>query len=295
MNIEGKKVLLGLSLSELTDVALSLGMPKFTGKQLADWLYVKQVVSIDEMTNISKTNRERLSEVYSVGRVKPTTSQTSIDGTRKYLFKVASGRLVEAVYIPDGDRHTLCISSQVGCKMDCLFCMTGKQGFKGHLSVGEIVNQVLSVDEARKLTNIVFMGMGEPLDNVDNVMRTIEVLTSSWGLAWSPKRVTVSTIGVRKGLERFLKESTCHLAVSLHNPFPDGRLEIMPGEKGLSILDTLDLIRQYDFSAQRRVFFEYIFFFGGIFIIQPITISRYLSKELEPTTKYSTSLDLYTC
>jgi 23S rRNA m2A2503 methyltransferase len=262
MNIEGKKVLLGLSLSELTDVALSLGMPKFTGKQLADWLYVKQVVSIDEMTNISKTNRERLSEVYSVGRVKSTTSQTSIDGTRKYLFKVASGGLVEAVYIPDGDRHTLCISSQVGCKMDCLFCMTGKQGFKGHLSVGEIVNQVLSVDEARKLTNIVFMGMGEPLDNVDNVMRTIEVLTSSWGLAWSPKRVTVSTIGVRKGLERFLKESTCHLAVSLHNPFPDGRLEIMPGEKGLSILDTLDLIRQYDFSAQRRVSFEYIVFDG---------------------------------
>lgn len=262
MNTESKKILLGLSLNELTDLVLSLGMPKFTGKQLAEWLYVKQVTTIEEMTNISKLNRERLSQEYCVGRVRPLTSQTSIDGTRKYLFQVASGGLVEAVYIPDGERHTLCISSQVGCKMNCLFCMTGKQGFKGHLPAGEIVNQVLSVDEASKLTNIVFMGMGEPLDNVEQVMRTIDVLTAQWGLAWSPKRITVSTIGVRKGLERFLKESTCHLAVSLHNPFPEGRLEIMPGESGLSILDTLELIRQYDFSGQRRVSFEYIVFDG---------------------------------
>lgn len=260
MDIQEKKILLGLSLAELTDLAISMGMPKFTGKQLAEWLYVKRVCSIEEMTNISKNNRLLLAESYCVGRVAPITSQVSIDGTRKYLFKVASGGLVEAVYIPDDDRHTLCISSQVGCKMNCLFCMTGKQGFKGHLPAGEILNQMLSVAEAEKLTNIVFMGMGEPLDNVEQVMRTINVITSDWGLAWSPKRVTLSTVGVRKGLERFLRETTCHLAVSLHNPFPEGRLDIMPSENGLSILDVLDIIKQYDFSGQRRVSFEYIVF-----------------------------------
>lgn len=260
MDTPTKKILLGLSLEELTNLALSMGMPKFTGKQIAEWIYTKRACSIEEMTNISKANRQKLAEEYCVGRCKPITSQISVDGTRKYLFQVASGGFVEAVYIPEEDRHTLCISSQVGCKMNCLFCMTGKQGFKGHLPVGEIVNQILSVEESELLTNIVYMGMGEPLDNVEQVMRSITVITSQWGLAWSPKRVTLSTVGVRKGLERFLRDSSCHLAVSLHNPFKEGRLEIMPAESGLSILDTLALIRQYDFSGQRRVSFEYIVF-----------------------------------
>lgn len=253
-------ILLGRSLDELTAIALELGMPRFAGRQIAQWLYQHQVTEISQMTNLSKANRERLSEHYIVGRHRPTTSQTSIDGTRKYLFAVPSGGLIEAVYIPDGDRHTLCISSQVGCKMNCLFCMTGKQGFSGNLSAGEIINQVLSVDEARLITNVVFMGMGEPLDNVDNVMATIRVMTSGWGLGWSPKRVTLSTVGVRKGLERFLSETTCHLAVSLHNPFHEERLDIMPAERGMTLEATLELIRQYDFSGQRRVSFEYIVF-----------------------------------
>lgn len=255
-----KKPLLGLSLDELTDLALALGMPRFTGKQLAEWLYQKRVAHIDDMTNISKANRARLEAEYCVGRHRPTMSQTSADGTRKYLFAIPTGGLIEAVYIPDADRHTLCISSQVGCKMNCLFCMTGKQGFSSHLSSGEIVNQVLSVDEAELITNIVFMGMGEPLDNVEQVMKTIGIMTSAWGFAWSPKRITLSTVGVRKGLERFLRDSTCHLAVSLHNPFHAERLEIMPAEAGLRLAETLDLIRQYDFSGQRRVSFEYIVF-----------------------------------
>lgn len=262
MNIESKKSLLGLNLTELTDIALALGLPRFTGRQLTDWLYTKRVETIEEMTNISKAGRERLSALYEVGRTAPTMYQTSADGTRKYLFRVASGGLIEAVYIPDGDRHTLCISSQVGCKMNCLFCMTGKQGFGGHLPAGEIINQVLSVEEASQITNIVFMGMGEPLDNVEQVMRTIEIMNASWGLAWSPKRVTLSTIGVRRGLERFLEETTCHLAVSLHNPFHEGRLEIMPAEGGMPLEEVLELIRRYDFSGQRRVSFEYIVFDG---------------------------------
>lgn len=262
MNIAIKRTLLGLSLNELTDAVVALGMPRFTGKQIAEWLYHKRVTSIDEMSNISKANRALLAEHFDLGRVAPVTSQLSVDGTRKYLFKVSGGGLVEAVYIPDGERHTLCISSQVGCKMNCLFCMTGKQGFKGHLSVGEIINQVLSVEESESLTNIVYMGMGEPLDNPDNVLASIGVMTAEWGLAWSPKRLTLSTVGVRKGLERFLRDTKCHLAVSLHNPFPKERVEIMPAEKGTCLEETLEMIRAVDFSGQRRVSFEYIVFEG---------------------------------
>lgn len=258
----GKQILLGRTLEELTDLVTSLGMPRFTGKQIAQWLYDKRVTSIDEMTNLSKANRALLSEQYTVGRTAPVMSQLSQDGTRKYLFQLATGGLIEAVFIPDKDRATLCISSQVGCKMDCLFCMTGKQGFKGNLSTGEIINQVLSVEESLSLTNIVYMGMGEPLDNAVNVMKSIEVMTASWGLAWSPKRITLSTVGVRRGLEHFLSETTCHLAVSLHNPFHEGRLELMPAEGGLPLVDTLQMIREADFTGQRRVSFEYIVFDG---------------------------------
>lgn len=149
---EGKEILLGRTLDELTELVTSLGMPRFTGKQIAQWLYDKRVTSIDEMTNLSKANRTLLAERYTVGRTAPVMSQLSKDGTRKYLFAVSTGGLVEAVFIPDKDRATLCISSQVGCKMDCLFCMTGKQGFKGNLSSGEIINQVLSVEESASLT-----------------------------------------------------------------------------------------------------------------------------------------------
>lgn len=261
-NIPERKPLLGLSLEELTDLAQSLGMPRFTGKQIAEWLYVKRVSSIEEMSNISKANRTLLSQAYEVGRVAPMRSQLSQDGTRKYLFHLPGRGFIEAVYIPDEDRHTLCISSQVGCKMNCLFCMTGKQGFSAHLSSGEIINQVLSVEESSRITNIVFMGMGEPLDNVEQVMRTIDVMTSPWGFGWSPKRITLSTVGVRRGLTRFLTETTCHLAVSLHNPFHEERLELMPAEGGVSLSETLSMIRQYDWSGQRRVSFEYIVFDG---------------------------------
>lgn len=260
MMTSDKKMLLGLSLVELTNELTALGMPKFAGKQVADWLYNKRVTDIEEMSNISKANRALMAQHFFVGRSAPITSQLSADGTRKYLFRTLSGGLVEAVMIPEADRATLCISSQVGCKMNCLFCMTGKQGFKGHLSVGEIINQVLSVEESLELTNIVYMGMGEPLDNVDNVLGSIRVMTEPWGLGWSPKRLTLSTVGVRKGLERFLRETNCHLAVSLHNPFHEERLDIMPAEQGLRLKDTLEIIRAYDFSGQRRVSFEYIVF-----------------------------------
>ena len=256
-----KEILLGKSPSELKETVLRLGLPAFTAKQLANWLYVKREFDFSRMTDISKAGRELLAEECEAGIVLPQESLTSRDGTRKYLFPVEGGA-VEAVVIPDGERRTLCVSSQVGCKMGCAFCMTGRQGFHGNLTAAQILSQFLAIDEAPQLTNAVFMGMGEPLDNFDNVSRAIEALTASWGFAWSPKRITLSTIGVLPKLRQYLDGSKCHLAVSLHNPFPEERLQMMPVQKAWPLEDVLALIRKYDFTGQRRVSFEYTMFGG---------------------------------
>ncbi|GHV58297.1 putative dual-specificity RNA methyltransferase RlmN [Bacteroidia bacterium] len=255
--------LLGKTAEELKQITGDLGMPKFTADQISGWLYKKRVSSIDEMTNLSLAHRNALKANYSTGRNQPADSQISADETVKYLFPASNGGFVETVYIPDKERATLCVSSQAGCKMNCLFCMTGKQGFSGQLTAGDMLNQILSIPESEKLTNVVFMGMGEPLDNKDELFKTLEILTSGYGFGWSPKRITVSTIGILPGLKRFLEETQVHLAISLHSPFPDERLSLMPVEKAWPAVEVLDLIRQYDFSHQRRVSFEYICF-GGL-------------------------------
>lgn len=310
------RTLLGKTLEELKEIALELSLPAFTAKQIADWLYKKRVTSIDKMTNLSKSARERLSKEFVIGIDQTLQVVTSQDGTKKYLFKplctagpqstaerqstagqqstagrqsaaeqqstaeqpgCASGS-IESVIIPDNERRTICVSSQVGCKMACTFCMTGRQGFHGNLSVASILSQFIAVEESQELTNAVFMGMGEPLDNLENVMRAIEVFTADWGFAWSPKRITLSTIGVTtqlggrgivwKGVEYknvnplkfFLDNCKVHLAVSLHNPFFEERLALMPAEKSFPLEKTLKLIREYDFTGQRRVSFEYTMF-----------------------------------
>ncbi|MCR4824245.1 MAG: 23S rRNA (adenine(2503)-C(2))-methyltransferase RlmN [Bacteroidales bacterium] len=256
-----KEKLLGKTLEELKAAAGACGLKPFVGKQLADWLYVKRVREWDRMVNISKAAREQLADRYELGTSAPEGTALSSDGTRKYLFRVANG-FVESVVIPDADRMTLCVSSQAGCRMGCRFCMTGRGGFHGQLDAADILNQFISIDGPEKLTNAVFMGMGEPLDNYDTVSRVIAVLTADWGFGWSPKRITLSTIGVLPALQRFLDEQRCHLAVSLHNPFPEERLSMMPAQKAWDIRDVLRLIRQYDFSGQRRVSFEYTMFAG---------------------------------
>ena len=270
---EGKKALLGMTLSELKSVVKELGMPQFTASQIAQWLYQKGAGSIDEMTNISKANRQRLSERYQVGLMTPIDSQHSKDGTVKYLFPVGTvdcssaavynnNRFVETVFIPEKDRATLCVSCQVGCRMNCLFCQTGKQGFEGNLTAGDILNQIYALPERERLTNIVFMGQGEPMDNLDAVLRATEILTADYGLAWSPKRITVSSVGVKNKLKRFLDESECHLAISMHSPIHEQRQRLMPAEHQMGIEETVGLLRQYDFTHQRRCSFEYICFAG---------------------------------
>ena len=253
---------MGKTPDELKEIALKVGLPAFTGKQIAQWMYGRKVRSIDEMTNISKVGRERLKEEYSLGVTLPSACQVSSDGTKKYLFPVGEGNAVEAVMIPDEDRKTLCVSSQAGCRMGCRFCMTGRQGFHGNLTAADILSQFIAIDEAAELTNAVFMGMGEPLDNFGNVMRAIEVLTADWGFGWSPKRVTLSTIGVLPNLKKYLESTRCHLAVSLHNPFPDERAEMMPVQKAWPVQEVIEMIREYDFTGQRRVSFEYTMFAG---------------------------------
>ena len=261
------QALLGLSLEQLQSLCLEQGFPKFTAKQLCDWMYHKRVDNFDSMTNLSLKIRARLNEIATVGRTAPVDCQTSTDGTRKYLFAIQDAsadihKFVESVYIPDGDRATLCVSCQRGCKMGCRFCVTGKQGFHGSLTATEILNQIFSIPESETLSNIVFMGMGEPLDNYDAICQSLQVLTADWGLGWSPHRITVSTVGITPMLRRLLDETQVHVAVSLHNPFADERAEMMPMQKAYPIADIISLLKKYNWFGQRRISFEYTMFKG---------------------------------
>ncbi len=254
--------LYGKSISQLRSICDAQGLPKFAAKQIANWLYSKHILTIDEMTNLSAKGRELLKQSFCVGRYAPIKVSEATDGTKKYLFETSGGNTIESAYIPDEDRATLCVSSQVGCRMGCTFCATGRMGLKASLTTNEILNQVASLPEFDRLTNLVFMGMGEPLDNMDSVLVAIEILTSEWGYGWSPYRITLSTAGVGRELRRFLDSTSVHIAVSLHNPYSDERAEIMPIERAYPIAEIVNILREYDFTRQRRVSFEYILMSG---------------------------------
>ena len=257
-----KDQLFGKDLNELQEISLALGLPKFTGKQLADWFYKKEISSIDEMSNLSKKARDLLNENYEFGLSAPSKVQVSLDGTKKYLFPTSHNKFIETAMIPDDERKTVCVSTQVGCKMGCLFCMTGKQGFQGQLTAGEIVNQIKSIKEFGDVSNIVYMGMGEPFDNLDAVLKSLDILTSEWGFAMSPRRITVSSIGIIPAMIRFLNQSEAHLAISLHTPFDEERRKLMPVQIAYPIAEVVNEIKGWDFGRQRRVSFEYILFKG---------------------------------
>jgi 23S rRNA (adenine2503-C2)-methyltransferase len=308
-----KEKLFGKNLNELISVTRRSGLPGFAAKQISDWLYKKEITTIEEMTNLSKKTRDLLSADYEIGLYPPERGSESSDGTKKYLYKVLKNKFIETAYIPDNERATICVSSQSGCKMGCLFCMTGKQGFQGNLSTNEILNQFRSLPEFRSLTNMVYMGMGEPLDNVSEVMKSLEILTAEWGYGWSPTRITVSTVGLITGIKDFLEKSRCHLAVSLHSPFDDERRMLMPVQKTNTVGEVLDIIRNFDFNSQRRVSFEYILFKGmndtprhikeiakilngikcriNIIRFHPIPGSEFQSPDEEATINFKESLN----
>ncbi len=252
--------LFGKTLTQLREITDQLGAPGFVAKQIADWLYKKDIHEIEEMTNLSKKLKTALSERYTFGLQAPVNVQASADGTKKYLFKAGNNGFIESAFIPENKRATLCLSSQVGCKMGCLFCMTGKQGFQANLTAGEILNQIRSLPEKEAVTNLVYMGMGEPMDNLEAVMQSLDILTADWGFARSPRKITVSTIGIVPAMHYFLENSDCHLAVSLHTPFENERRMLMPVSQKYSINAILAELKRHNFSRQRRVSFEYIVF-----------------------------------
>lgn len=251
-----------MTLATLERVVLGNGMPRFSARQIASWLYQKRVTSIDEMTDISKKSRALLKGKYQVGRTLPVAEAVSVDGTVKFLYPVHNDNRVETVYIPDRDRATLCVSSQAGCRMNCTFCMTGRMGFHSNLTAGEIVNQILSLPQFDSLTNIVYMGMGEPMDNYTCVLDSLKILTEKWGLAWSPRRITVSTIGKLDNLRLLLAETEVHIAISVHSPFNEERCGLMPVEKAYPLQSVVELLSRYDFTHQRRCSLEYIMWKG---------------------------------
>lgn len=255
-----KENLFGKTLLQLQQIAQEAQMKPYAAKQIADWLYKKNTTHINQMTNIPQAKREQLAEQYQITLTPPEKQQTSQDGTKKYLFPVPGKGYIETVIIPDKERTTICISSQVGCKMNCRFCMTGKQGYTANLTTSEILNQIRSVPEYPELTNIVFMGMGEPMDNLDNVIQAIEIITAPYAYAWSPKRITVSTIGITEKVIEYLDKTNTHLAISLHAPDSETRQQLMPIEKTYPYHQLLQKLHNYDFTKQRRLSFEYILF-----------------------------------
>ena len=257
-----KDTLFGKTLSELQKITENLGLPKYNARQISDWLYKKNIISVNEMTNLSVKTRELLSNKYDTGITLPQKVEGSADKTKKYLFQTSGGHYIETAMIPERSRVTVCVSSQAGCKMGCTFCMTARQGFQGNLTAGEIVNQIKSIEESEQVSNIVYMGMGEPLDNLAEVLKSLEILTSDWGFGMSPRRITVSTIGIVPAMHNFLEKSEAHLAVSLHSPFNTERQRLMPLQAKYPIEQIISEIKSRNIGGQRRISFEYILFEG---------------------------------
>ncbi|HCC71994.1 MAG TPA: 23S rRNA (adenine(2503)-C(2))-methyltransferase RlmN [Bacteroidales bacterium] len=257
-----KEPLFGKTIGELITIVKEKGLPAFTARQLSEWLYRHRINDIDSMTNLSKKAREGLKSNYTIGHTAPVNIMESIDGTKKYLFFAGENKFIESAYIPEKSRNTLCLSCQAGCRMGCHFCMTGKQGLQGNLTTGEILNQLVSIPESDKVTNLVYMGMGEPFDNTQNVIKSINILTSEWGFALSPRRITVSTIGIIPGIKEFLESTDAHLAVSMHTPFSNERIKLIPAENKYPLDEIIKVLRDFDWGRQRRISFEYIMFSG---------------------------------
>lgn len=251
-----------MSRDELRSLVESAGYPAYRGNQIAQWLYRRCAGAVPEMANLPATLRDHLQRSFTFGALPATTVNESSDGTRKYLFPTAHGGFVEAALIPDRNRVTLCLSTQVGCRRSCTFCQTARQGFQGNLDAAEILNQYHSVPERERITNIVFMGMGEPLDNPDGTFRALDRLIESEGYALPPRRITLSTVGIHPALEQFLDRSPVSLAVSLHTPFPEQRRRLMPVENANPIEETVGLIRRRREDRMRRISFEYTMFAG---------------------------------
>ena len=263
-----KKNLIALSFPEMEALVISLGWKKYRIEQILSWIYHQGIASIDQMTNISKTDQERLSDVAEIGHVRIVMRQEASDGTRKFLVELHDGHRIESVLIPDGDRLTLCISSQAGCTLDCNFCLTAQEGLKRNLMAHEMVDQVLiargTLSDHQRITNIVLMGMGEPLANLNAVTEALKRMTSPWGFGMSPRKITVSTAGLVPQIRKFWKESVpVNLSISLNATTNEVRDRIMPAVNRLyPIENLLAVCKEFPLPVRRRITFEYVLLAG---------------------------------
>ncbi len=254
--------------SELVAVLTALGKERYRADQVVRWLYRHRVTGIGEMSNLSKACRGHLEALTYIGRPELVRKQESRDGTRKFLFRLEDGETIETVLIPDKERLTLCLSTQVGCRMGCRFCLTGRSGFTRQLRAGEIVGQVLAVVDwlsPRKasrgpLTNIVLMGMGEPLDNFDEVVKALEIMLYDDGLQFSSRRITLSTCGLAPRIPELARRVEVSLAVSLNAATDELRSRLMPVNRRYNLAALLEACRNYPLRQRRRITFEYILF-----------------------------------
>jgi 23S rRNA (adenine2503-C2)-methyltransferase len=262
-----KSDLAGLELKELEAFVQSLGHKKFHAKQIYHWIWKRGVTDFAEMTNLSRELRAALAEKAIVSLPEVTQHQVSEDGTQKFVLRLADGKQIESVFIPDTPKQTFCVSTQVGCAMGCAFCLTGKMGLLRHLSAAEIAGQVRllarSLDLLDKSFNIVLMGMGEPLQNYDNTMKAMRMLNEKEGLDMHPKRVTLSTVGLVPQMDRLAQEDLMpNLAVSLHAASEEQRAAIVPPSKKYSMQDVIDACKRFPLSKRRRIMFEYVMLAG---------------------------------
>ena len=261
--------LVGLLPTELEDLAVEFGASRYRGRQLATWIYRKNVVDLDAMTDLAKEFRQALAEHAAAALPEVERVTPSQDGSRKLVFRLADGARISAVLMPDDDRITLCLSTQVGCGFACAFCLTGTMGLERNLTADEIVGQLMVANrllerEARRVTHLVFMGMGEPLANYAPLVTALRILTDAkLGIGYSPRRITVSTVGLVKGIERLARENLkVNLAISLHAADDETRARLMPVNKSWNLEALMAAVRKYPLAPRQRVFFEYVLLDG---------------------------------
>ncbi len=259
-----KKIdLKNLSRKEIADLIVEQGLSPYRGRQIFSWLYRPGITGFDQMTDIAKKVRESLADHFYFSSLQIAGKETSSDGSVKYVFRLADGYIIESVLIPEEKRQTLCISSQVGCAMGCVFCLTGTMGFTRNLTPAEITGQIIAVQEdildnpAPEISNLVFMGMGEPLANLDNLVKSLEILKDELGLNYSDRRITVSTCGIPEKIRELGKRIRVNLAVSLHAADNQTRSRLMPVNRTHPIEEVLAACRDYPLPKRKRVMFEY--------------------------------------
>ncbi len=253
-----KITLCGLTANEISGLIEAEGFCLRHALIISNCLYKKRVNGFEGISQLPLKLRNYLKEISETGIYKPVMSEVSTDKTEKYLFRNRESKQFETVYIPENKRNTVCVSTQSGCRMGCPLCVTGKYGFHGNLSAGDMVNQVLSLPHAHKVTHVVFMGMGEPLDNLYNVLKACEIFTSQWGVSLGQHNITVSTVGITPGIAEFLAITECNLTLSLYSPFAGERLKFVPVEQKYPLSDIIDLMKTFPLKKKRRLSVAYI-------------------------------------